>query len=242
MISGISLLNGICAFLVILASIYFIILGIQNYRKTKVLNNLIFYLGLGGAIFIGWLGITISFFTVSIYGENINLPLLTLIANITAFAPEPIGSLSVINSNWSLAGEQEHKKLALGIFVGYSIFYWIILVLTFNQAILCPAVPTGEILNNWINPFSLFYYVYWGMIVIAGIITFIGFYKFRKSAPGTLRKRGTYVMLASCFIVLGILLDTVIFTDSLAYQFDFISRLLIIPGLVLIHLGYRPLK
>jgi hypothetical protein len=241
MISDISFLNGICALILICTAVIFGITGIKLYRNTQTANFLNLVL-LSMAIFVGWLGITISFFSVLFLGENINLNTLKLIVNITAFVSEPLGAFAVMNSNWGLLGSPKHKKLALGIFVIYSIFYYIVLIWTFNQAIVCPDVASGEILNNWVNPSSLFYYVFWGIVVVAGAITFAGFSKFGKATSGGLRKRAYYVIFASGFIMLGILLDTVIFTYALAYQFDFISRLLVIPGLIFIYYGFRPLK
>ncbi len=238
MISDISLLNGICALAVICTAVIMGFVGLRLYKRTGT-KNFLNQVTLSIAIFIGWGGITISFFSVLITGSN--SPEIYWIVNITAFLPEPLGAFAVINSNWAVFGSPKRKNVVLAIYALFSLIYYIVLFTTFNQAIVCPVMPPGEILNNWILLGSPLYFIFWSIIIIAVFITAGGFIKFGRESAGEIKKRAYYIIIASLCVGLGILLDTVILMNGMA-NFDFISRILMVPGLLFIYMGFRPVE
>ncbi|MFX1394590.1 MAG: hypothetical protein ACFFAH_13575 [Promethearchaeota archaeon] len=231
-------LNGFSAFAIVCSAWIFVLISLYYYRKYKgkiFLNGIL----LGLAIAFGWTGITLSFLSVVFYSKNV--PGLRSIISYFSYSTIPFGMLAIIIVSWDVAGAPYLKKIVLIGFIAFSIAYYIILIITFPEAIVCPEVPDGEIYDDWINPQAIFYYFVWIGIITTAIITGIGFNKFRKLTAGNVKKKSLFLIIATPVIGISILLDTVIFMEP-HVNFLFIPRFLIILGVYLIHLGFRPDK
>jgi len=231
-------LNGVSALSIVIVSWIFAIWCVYQYRKTKnniFLNGLLLSL----AVAFGWTGITLSFLSVVIYGSN--LPGLKPIVNAFSYSTIPFGSLAIIYVSWDVAASPRSKKIMLFGFIVFSILYYIVLFMTFDEAIACPDVPDGEIYDDWIVPGSFFYYLVWAGVGVVSTISFIGFIKLLKASEGDIKKRALYIVLAAPIFGTCILLDTVIFMEP-HVNFLFIPRFLMNLGGFLIYLGFRPPK
>lgn len=230
-------LNGISALMLVCTGFIYVILSLRSIIKTK--NK--FYLSgliLGLSIGLGWMGITLSFLSVAIYGYNLSG--LKLIVNAFSYSTIPIGSLAVLSISWDLLMPPKHKKKVI-IGVGIlAIVYYIILFATFDRAIVCPDVPPGEIYDDWLSSQEILYYIVWILVLANTVIFGIGIIKFSKAVAGDLRKRAIYIIISTPIIGTCILLDTVIFNDVSYVNLLFIARFLLIPGLLLSYVGFRP--
>ncbi|TFG23993.1 MAG: hypothetical protein EU529_05695 [Promethearchaeota archaeon] len=237
MISPISWINGFSALALVSASFIFAFYFVYIYWKTKnniLLNGAI----LGIACAFGWMGITLSFLSVVIYGYN--LPGLKLSVNILSYSTMPIGSMAILNIAWEMLLPPKHKKkvlMAIGIF---SIFYYIVLFMTFNSAVVCPDVPPGEIYDDWLSSEELPYYLIYVLISGITIIFAIGILRFFKVVIGDLRKRAIWIIIATPIMGSCILLDTVIITDAMFQDLLFIVRFLMIVSLFCTYKGFKP--
>lgn len=234
----ITFINGFSALLLICIS--FILAGLYLFQsikaKTKVQEaGLFLFIAIG----FGWMGITITYLSVAIYGYN--LPWVKGVISFFSYSTIPIGALAVIHVSWDVAGAPKNKKRVELIFLIYSAIYYIVLYWTFTDAIIIPEVPRGEIYDDWVSPMSLVYYLLWGEVALASVISAIGWRKFESIAPGDLRKRGIFLFIASGIIGTSILLDTVIFMDF-AVNILWIPRIAMIFGIILVYLGFKPKK
>ncbi len=231
--SIIAFINGFSALALVCISI---ILGLLFLIKA---TGRIRYVGLAltGAIAFGWMGITISFLSVIFTG--INQPWVSGVISYFSYSSIPIGALSVVFTTWDVAGAPKNKKLVLIGYIIFSIVYYIVLYATFNQAIV--QSETGIILDDWISPISITYYLLWGNVGLAAIISGIGWIKFRKEGAGEIKKRSNYLLIASALVGISILLDTVVFMEPHVLLLS-IPRIGMIVGVILIYLGFKPAK
>ena len=125
------------------------------------------------------------------------------------------------------------------VLTGCCIFYYIVLFATFQQAVVVS--DTGVILDDWISPFSLFYYVLWALVGFASVISFLGFNKFRKATSGDLSKRALFILFDAVIVGGSILLDTVIMMEA-EVNLLFIPRFGMVLGLFLMYWSFRPSK
>lgn len=231
-------LNGFSALLLICFAWFIFLLSLYYYKKYKTrvwITGMI----LAVAVALGWTGITITFLSVAINGYN--LPGVKSIISYFSYSTVPLGALAIIYSAWDVSGSPKNKKYVLLGYGIYSIVYYIVLYTTFNQAVVCPEVPAGEIYDDWITPFSIFYYVLWGQVFLTSVIAFIGFNKLRESTAGVLKRKSLMVVLSAPIIGGCILLDTVIMMEW-AVNFLFIPRVGMILGVSLLILGFKPSK
>ena len=239
--------TGITTLTLVCTGIIFIIVYLYLYKKHK---NKVYFKGVSFSFSVafGFTGITLSFLSVIIYG-NVQ-PGFNEICGYFAYSAIPIGVITVANITWDLFLSPKHKKKAMIVIMAYFVVYYIVLYVTIQEAIICPPVPKGEILDDWVSPTSIFYYLVWGGVSFAGIIAIIGFFKFSKMTAGDVKKRSLNGLIAGLAIGIGILLDTVIlispplFTGFLTphVNFLFIPRLLVLLGLFLIYRAFRPSK
>ena len=237
MTSPISWLNGISALALVCSSFIYAINWMNDYRKTKNKTIISFFI-FSFACAFGWMGITLSFLSVEIYGYN--LPGLKLYVNILSYSTIPIGSITVLNIAWEFLLPPKHKKkvlIAVGIF---GIFYYIVLFMTFNRAVICPDVPRGEIYDDWLSSDELPYYLVYGLAFTSTIIFVFGVLRFLKTVTGVYRERAIWIMIATPIIGSCILLDTVIITGAMFQNLLFIVRFLMIVALYLIYKGFKP--
>ncbi|TFG23357.1 MAG: hypothetical protein EU529_07745 [Promethearchaeota archaeon] len=234
----ITVLNGLSALVLVCIALLVAIVFLRFYFQNKNWY-LLFITLLMIALAIGYFGITLSFLSVVIYGDNL-LGLKELVPFFT-YSTLPIGCFAIIFMVWDLAGEHEYKRNAIIGQILYSIVYYIVLFITFKEAIICPNVPTGEIYDDWIIPNSIFYYIFLAGILYTTIFTIIGFNKIRKATSGELLKRFMWLFFAPPFMALGILLETLVFME-LHRNFLYISRILVILSIILIYIGTRPPK
>ncbi len=220
-----------CAFVLSAASAYYYI-----KKKSQPMATCAF---LCAAIGMGWIGISLTTLSVLIYGYN--LPGLRAIIPYFSYSTVPIGALGIMYTSWDVAGSPANKKVVLLSFGAFSVFYYIVLYATFNAAVVIPEVPKGEIYDDWITPLSLFYYILWGEVSFAAIVTLVGFNKFRKASPGELKKKAKFVIVAATLLGPGILLDTVIFMEAEAFLL-FIPRLMVLVSAILIFAAFKPTK
>ncbi len=238
-IQNITWLNGFSALMLVIVAFIYAIYYVNYYRRS---NNKFYISGavLGFAVALGWSGITLSFLSVVIYGYN--LPGLKLYVNILSYSTIPIGSIAVLSIAWDLLLPPKHKNKVL-ILVGIlSIFYYIILFATFDKAVISPDVHKGEIYDDWLSSQELPYYLVWGLVLGNTVIFAWGIIRFLKATTGDLRKRAIWIIIATPIFGLCITLDTVVFTDVSYVDFLFIPRLLMIPALILVYLGFKPSK
>lgn len=234
----ITFLNGFSALALVCISIFLFILYIVRSIKAKT-NIQLAGIFLFVAIALGWMGISITYLSVVIYGYN--LPWVKDIISYFSYSTIPIGALAVVHVSWDVAGAPKNKRKVELVFLIYSIVYYIVLYATFSQAIISPDVPVGEIYDDWVSPTSFLYYLLWGEVGLASIIAAIGWQKFESDAAGDLRKRGFFLLMTSGIIGISILLDTVIFMDW-AVNFLWIPRAAMIIGVIFVYLGFKPSK
>ncbi len=234
----ITFLNGFSALLLISLSFFLGLLYVFQSKKAKnkvQTGGLFLFIAVG----FGWMGITITYLSVALYGYN--LPGVKSIISYFSYYTIPIGALAVVHTCWDIAGAPKNKRKVELIFLTYSAVYYIVLCATFTQVIICPDVPTGEIYDDWVSPTSLFYYLLWGEVALASIISGLGWVKFERSSAGDLKKRGALLLMASGIVGTSILLDTVIFMES-AVNILWIPRVAMIIGIIFVYLGFKPSK
>ena len=225
-------LNGFSALALVCVSI---ILGIMFFTKA---SGQIRYVGaaLLGAIAFGWMGITITFLSVSFTG--INQPGVSSIISYFSYSSIPIGALCVVFVTWDVVGAPQNKKMVILGYIIFSIVYYIVLYITFNTSVIIS--DTGIIYDDWITPLSITYYLLWGIVGLAAVISGIGWIKFRKEGTGEIKKRSNYLLIASGLVGFSILADTVIFIDDLFIPLLSVPRIGMIIGVTLIYLGFKP--
>ena len=230
----IAFLNGSSALALVCISIF---LALSFLIKA---TGRIRYIGFAliGAIAFGWTGITITFLSVSFTG--INQPGVSGIISYFSYSSIPIGALCVVFVTWDVAGAPKNKKLVIIGYIIFSIVYYTVLYATFNQAVIIS--DTGIIYDDWITPISLTYYLLWGIVGLAAVISGIGWIKFRKGGAGEIKKRSNYLLIASGLVGFCILADTVIFISDAFIIVLSIPRIGMILGVILIYLGFKPAK
>jgi len=236
---ALNFLNGVSALILICVAWMFVCISLYYYfKKDSKMHLFVFLFGI--AVAFGWTGITITFLSVAFYGEN--LPGLESFISYFSYSSIPLGAISVVYMNWDVFGSPKNKKPVMIILFGTTVIYYLALFLTFNQAIIV-SVPVPEvILDDWVNPMSIFYYILWGQVGFGALVTGVGFNKFRKATAGDLTSRSKYIMTASILGGGGILLDTVILMGTSVQIILWIPRIMMIATVILIHLGYKPSK
>ena len=158
-IQPLSWLNGFSAFLLVCMAWIMAILALKFYFKEKTMFSryYLFLFMLLAAIALGWTGITITFFSVAIYGYN--LPWVKGVISFFSYSTIPVGATAIIIFTWDVFGSPKYKKVIIGGFLGLSVVYYIILYTTFQQAVVCPPVPKGKIYDDWINPNSIIFFL-----------------------------------------------------------------------------------
>ncbi|MFX0186268.1 MAG: hypothetical protein ACFE8A_00880 [Candidatus Hodarchaeota archaeon] len=232
-------LNGLSAFLLICSAWIMALLSLKFYFKTRHKRHINLFTFLA-AIALGWTGITITFLSVAIYGRN--LPWVKGVISYFSYSTIPFGAISIILFTWDVFGSPKSKKIIISGFLVLSIVYYIFLYTTFQQVVVCPDVPKGEIYDDWINQKTIFYYLLWVEVSFVAVITAIGFNRFRKMTAGDLKKRAGFIILAAFIVGPCILLDTVILGSVIRphEHFLFIVRFLMIVGAFLAYWSMRP--
>ncbi|MGV9173790.1 MAG: hypothetical protein ACOC35_14680 [Promethearchaeia archaeon] len=232
--STITILNGFSAIAIVCISIILLINYLYQCQK-KDTNPLINAIFLSLAVALGWTGISITSLSVLIYGYNLSW--VKDVFSYFSYSTVPIGALAIIYTTWDVAGSPKNKKYIVAVFIAFSLVYYLVLFTTFNHAVV--QSDTGIIYDDWITPNSLFYYIIWGIVGLAALISGIGFNKFRKSTPGELHTRSLLLLSSTPIVGLSILLDTVIFMEPAVYLL-FIPRLGMVMGMCFIFYGFRP--
>ena len=156
------------------------------------------------------MGITLSFFSVMIYGKN--LIGLKSIISYFSYATMPIGIIVILDVVWDIYfTNPKHKKEIMSAFMILLTFYYVVLFITFEQVILLS--ETGVIYDDWLSPQYIPFYLIWITIGFTSLNAGIGFNKVRKVTLGVLNKKSKYIIIAAPFMGLGILLDTVVFME-----------------------------
>lgn len=189
-------------------------------------------------IAVGWFGVVLSFLSVSLYGYN--LPEWQGIYSYFSYSTIPIGSFAVISFSWNLLFSKKNKNIAMGIVAVICIVYYITLYATWDTSVV--VVASGDaVMEDWLSPTSIPYWLIWTLVGFGCLIWALGFGKFRKRSPGTLRKRANLLLLATFLVGGAILLDTVILMDA-SSSILFLPKLMMIPGLALGYLGLKPVE
>lgn len=228
----IALVIVVVAWLIAFFSIY---LFYRKNRSQQHINEMI----LAFAIGFGWTGITITFLSIVISGENVSG--VREIVPYFSYSTVPVGGFAVMRLVWDMVGSPKSKNKVLIIYVSYSIFYYIILYLTMSDAVELYDVE-GEVLDDWLTPASLMFYLVWIAVIIPAIPAAIGFNKIRGMTSGDLKKRSVSLLITVMCIGSGILLDTVILLGDHIQNIVSISRILIIIGAIAALFGLRPPK
>ncbi|TFG23311.1 MAG: hypothetical protein EU529_07890 [Promethearchaeota archaeon] len=240
-IQPLSWLNGFSAFLLICTSWILGILILRFYLKEKRKQYLILFI-FSAAIALGWTGITITFFSVVIYGYN--LPWVKYVISYFSYSTVPVGSTAIIYFTFDVFGAPKFKKPLLVVYFSLMALYYIFLFATFSDAVVVSKVKKGQIYDDWLSPNSVVYYLLLIMVSITSLITLFGFYQFSKMTAGDLKKRAGFIILSSIIIGSCVLLDTVflgsIFTQHEEYLF--VVRFAMIPGVFCAFWGIRPSK
>ncbi len=231
-------INGASALALVISAWVFTFVCVSFYKKTHSKTFPIGGIPLGLAVAFGWTGITISFLSVWFTGGN--LPWVEGIISYFSYSTIPVGAMAIIYVVWDVAGDPKKKKIALIVFALFSAVYYYFEFTTFSLGAVQVPDPHGEIFDDFITPDVFFYFIIWAEVGLAAILAGFGFLKFRSMAPGALRRKSTYIVLASVIVATGILWDTVIFFDWIVSTL-FLCRLMMIVGLVLIIYGFKPL-
>jgi len=232
----INFLNGVSALILVCVAWMFVIISIYYYTKKSSKRHLMLFL-FGIALALGWTGITITFLSVAFYGEN--LPGLESFISYFSYSTVPLGSISIIYMNWDVFGAPKNKKPVIIILLIISIIYYILLFATFQETIIVTEPVPGVILDDWVNPLSVFYYILWVLVGLGAGITGAGFNKFRKATSGDLTKRAKYIIMASLLGGGGVLLDTVILMGPVEIVL-WMPRIMMIAAILFFHLGFKP--
>lgn len=236
---ALNFLNGVSALLIVCVAWALAILSLYYYtKKNSKMHIFVFLFHI--AVAFGWTGITITFLSVAFYGEN--LPSIESIISYFSYSTIPLGAITVVYMNWNVLGSPKNKKPVMILLLITTVLYYITLFLTFNQSIIVSQPVPGEVLDDWVSPLSLFYYLLWGLVGVGASVTGLGFNRFRKATAGDLTSRARFIIFASLFGGGGILLDTVILLGTSFQIILWIPRMMMILTVVLIHLGYKPSK
>ncbi len=242
-------LNGLGAFAIFCSAWIFTGVSLIYYGKTKS-HTLVTCAFLGTAIGLGWTGIFSSF--VSNLLTNGNVELVLLFPRYLTFGAIPMGSLGIIYTTWDIAGSPKNKKQILAGFGIFTVIYYIIYYLyttpyltivppELNPVQIVPGLGTDTLYDDWLNPSYPFYWMLWAEVAFAAIVSGVGFMKFLKVTTGALRSKAKYLLIATFFVGIGILVDLVDFTQFHLYYL-WIARFLVVPGMWLIFFGFKPLK
>ena len=256
-----SWINGASAFALWISVWVFTIASAAYYRKVRTHPFLTCTL-LGLAVALGWTGVFLSF--VTNLAGNPNPDWIYNFPRFLTFGVIPIGSMAIIDTTWSIAGNPMHRKQILIGFLVYSLFYYALyygyVVWTFNPnpalwtsnfpqniVIVQNASATDTLFDDWVMPTNIFYYALWGQILFATVVSAVGFMKFLKVASGALKKKAIQLLIASLFVGIGILEDLIDFNffGSLGvvhYDYLWLARLVVIPGVWLFFFGFKPLN
>ena len=233
-----TIINGGSALVAIIFAFICTIITVVWYKKTK--NNVFitgFFLTL--AIGFGWMGISLSFISVMLTGSNI--PNLELYVRIFSYSTLPVGTTAIMNVGWDMfMPSKKYKKTVLIGMVIISIFYYIILYATIDACTEIPLVPAGELLDDWLVPMTIPYFMFLGLTGFVSVFLGIAFFRFFIKTSGDIRKRAILVVLTALFLGSGVLMDTVIFVGEMWKDFLFIPRIQVILSLVFILIGFKP--
>ncbi|MFX0102509.1 MAG: hypothetical protein ACFFCS_23280 [Candidatus Hodarchaeota archaeon] len=234
----ITFLNGITALGVVVTGWVFTGISLNHYFRDKI-KVFKFFVFLVAAMALGWMGITLSFISVSTIGSN--TPWLKQFMSYFSYATIPVGACAIMFVSWDFFGSPRNKKQILAAFMVYSFIYYSVLFVTYKQAVVCPDVPVGELLDDWVTPSSLFYYIIWGQVTFTAVVTLIGFNNVRKATQGVLNRKANYLIITAILFTIPILLDTVVLT-GIHENFLYIVRFMAIIGFFPLYAGYKPVK
>ncbi len=236
-------LNGLAAFAIFCSAWIFTVASLIYYAKTKS-HTFLTCAFLGTAIGLGWTGIFSSFISnlLNVY----NVELTKIFPTYLTFGAIPMGSLGIIYTTWDIAGSPKNKKqilLGFGLFtaVYYVIYYGYTVAPLTNAVQIIDGLGTDTLFDDWILPAYPFYWMLWAEVGFAAIVSGVGFMKFLKVTTGALRTKARYLLVATFFVGIGILVDLVDFTEFHLYYL-WIARFLVVPGMWLIFIGFKPLK
>lgn len=241
---SIAWLNGFSAFLLICVAWGLVIYCMYLYDSLKIRT----YLGgclLFTAIGLGWMGISLTFLSIEFTG--INQPWVKPIMAYFSYSTIPLGCFAIVYVVWELVGSKKSKKLIYGLYIVLFVAYYLLLYTWMPQNVVYYDVP-GELLDDWINPTTYFFYFIWLLVAITAIITLIGFGKMRSKTTGELKSRSISLILATPIVAFGILADTVIlgslplFPSPDHLNFLYLVRFLMVIGSLLIMFAFRPTK
>jgi hypothetical protein len=231
-------LNGLSAFMVVVAAWLYAIVNMRRYNQGKLKSSLymaIIFL----SVAFGWTGITLSFFSVLFFGST--LPEVAGIISYFSYFTMPIGSCAVVLLSWDQLFTPKYKKMGFGIFGILYAIYWIFLFMTWSQSVENSYIPgSGQIFDDWLSSTSVPFWMIWLIVGSAAVLWTIGLNLFRNKSTGEIRKRANYLSLSSLFIGVAILLDMVILTGTFG-EFAWIARLMMIPAIYTGYLGLKPM-
>jgi len=234
--------NGMSAFILVCAAWCLVIYCIYLYNKLHVKT----YLGgllLFSAIGLGWMGITLTFLSVEFTG--INQPWVEPIMSYFSYSTIPLGCFAIVYLVWELVGSKKSKKIIYLLYVVLFISYYVLLYGWMPQNVVQYGGAT-DLLDDWIDPTTFFFYFIWILVSITAVITLMGFLKMRSKTTGELKTRSTLLILATPTVAIGILADTVvlgaipIFAAPGHANFLYLIRALMIIGVFLIIIAFRP--
>ncbi len=231
--------NGIASLAIVCAAVIFVIMAVRYYRKTKARTFAVGTL-LGIAVGIGWTGHSLTFLSVAILGYN--LEWIWAIIGYFSFSTIPMGALAIVYVSWDIAGNRKSKKVVLGILAAFSVVYYIVLYAFWHLNVQFMEITRPDtVIHDYIPLTVPMYYLLGAEVLIAGLIAFIGFLRFRMQVPGELRKKSTFVLIASFMVGGSILWDICAYFDAVQPTL-FVSRFLMVGGLALILKGLMPVS
>lgn len=231
-------LNGISALIVVVGALLYAILNLRRYAKGKVKSTLYMAI-LFIAIAFGWTGITLSFFSILIFGST--PPEVASIISYFSYSTYPIGSCAVFLISWDLLFTPKYQKGALAILGTLYAIYWIFLFMTWSSTVEISYISgSSQIFDDWLSSNSVSYWMIWVTIGAVAVLWTIGTNLYRVKSAGEIRKRANLLSLSSFFVAGAILIDMVILTGA-SGEFAWIARLMMIPAIIVGYYGLKPI-
>ena len=140
---------------------------------------------------------------------------------------------------WNMAGPPKKKKYILLLYGLYCIVYYIVLYITIFDAVDYYDVP-GEVLDDWLKPTSVMFYLVWLAVGIPAIPAALGFNNIKSFGSGDVKKRSIFLLITVAGLGSGIILDTVILMGEWAQYIIFLPRICILIGASCAVYGLRP--
>ena len=242
MITPLGFFNGFTGFLVTLLAFAVIYYDSYIYFK-KEKNQLLISLILAAiAIGLGWTGTTITFFSVAIFQTN--LPGVEILVPFFSFFPIPIGAIAFFNIAWNIAWGSglKGKKKVLYAYLMLIIVYYIVFFLTFSSSVGIYGYP-DEVIDTWLLPTSITYYLVWIFIIIDLIVGLVGLISIWKMTSGEWKKKSFALIITVILVGLGVLLDTVILIGDSVQIITSLPRIIMLIAWVIIPFyGFRRIK